>query len=84
MNIFFYTRGNVQESPCSHDKCTFFDCVETISSESGHSQYQKLGCGMFGTGLWAFEILIKEFAFSGKRTGQITKEQQGNAVHRER
>lgn len=74
----------MQESPCSHDECTFFDRVETISSERGHSQFQKLVCGMFGTGLWALEILINEFAFSGKRTGQIIKEQQGNAVHRKR
>lgn len=66
---------------CSHDEYMFFDCVEMFSAEKFDSQFQKRVCGLLA-GLQAFETLIKEFAFSGKRTGQIIKE-QGNAVHRE-
>lgn len=66
---------------CSHDEYMFFDCVEMFSAEKADSQFQKRVCGLLA-GLQAFETLIKEFAFSGKRTGQIIKE-QGNAVHRE-
>jgi len=66
---------------CSHDEGMFFDCVEMSSPEKADTQFQKRVCGLLA-GLKAFEILIKEFAFSGKKTWQIIKE-QGNAMHRE-